>query len=336
MSTAFAGTIGNHSATADRPLLAVDHLSVALPSHRGHVRAVIDISYRLSAGRTLGVVGESGCGKTMTALAVVGQLPASAERAGSICFEGSDLSQLPAEAMRSLLGDRLAMIYQEPMTSLNPVMPVGDQVAEVLVIHHGLSWRQARKRAVELLADVRIPGPRDRARAFPHELSGGMRQRVMIAIAIACRPSLLIADEPTTALDVTVQAQIMDLLLEMQERIGMAIQFISHNLAVVSEMADEIMVMYAGRIVERADAASFFALPLHPYSAGLMRTIPDPSERRTRLQTIPGSVPRPSAVRKGCAFADRCFLVGTECREREPELRHVAERHEVACLKVAL
>ncbi len=335
MSTEFAGSSGNRLAAADRPVLAVDNLSVSLPSHRGRVHAVVDVSYRIDAGRILGVVGESGCGKTMTALAVVGQLPASADRSGGIRFEGGDLSAAPATAMQALLGDRLAMIYQEPMTSLNPVMPVGDQVAEVLVVHRDLSWRQARERAVELLAEVRILGPRDRARAYPHELSGGMRQRAMIAIALACQPALLIADEPTTALDVTVQAQIMDLLLEMQERLGMAIQFISHNLAVVSEMADEIMVMYAGRIVERADAATFFAAPLHPYSAGLMRTIPNPLERRPRLPTIPGSVPSPSRERTGCAFADRCPLADSACREREPELTRVAGGHEVACLKVA-
>jgi oligopeptide/dipeptide ABC transporter ATP-binding protein len=333
MSGALVGTASQPSAV--RPVLDVDHLSVALPGRHGPVRAVVDISYRIEVGRILGVVGESGCGKTMTALAVVGQLPPAATRSGRIRFEGGDLERMAQPAMQAVLGDRLAMIYQEPMTSLNPVMPVGDQVAEVLVVHRDLSWRQARKQAVELLADVHIPGARERASAYPHELSGGMRQRAMIAIALACRPALLIADEPTTALDVTVQAQIMDLLLEMQERLGMAVQFISHNLAVVSEMADEIMVMYAGRIVERADAAAFFAAPLHPYSIGLMRTIPTPFERRPRLPTIPGSVPGPGRERRGCAFADRCPLAAPECREHEPELRAVAGRHEVACLKVS-
>ncbi|MBI1774089.1 MAG: ABC transporter ATP-binding protein [Proteobacteria bacterium] len=318
------------------PLLSVDNLSVTLSSPRGPVQAVLDVSYRIQAGRTLGVVGESGCGKTMTALALLGQLPATAERSGSIVFEGRDLSRISAEAMRGLLGDRLAMIYQEPMTSLNPVMPVGDQVAEVLVIHRGLTWPQAREAAVGLLAEVRIPAPRERGRSYPHELSGGMRQRVMIATALACRPTLLIADEPTTALDVTIQAQLLELMLELQERLGMAIQFISHNLAAVSEMADEIMVMYAGRIVERADAAALFAAPRHPYTVGLIGTIPDLARRRTRLPMIPGVVPNPARERQGCAFADRCPIAGPECREHEPELRPVATRHEAACFKAVV
>jgi oligopeptide/dipeptide ABC transporter ATP-binding protein len=319
------------------PLLEVTGLSVRFPAPAdtggGPRRVVAGIGYALAEGRTLGVVGESGCGKSMTALALMGLVPPPGRVDGSIRFEGSELVGASRRDWRALRGERIAMVFQEPMTALNPVMPVGRQIAEVLVLHHAVGWKAAEARAVELLAAVGIASPAERARAWPHQLSGGMRQRAMIAMALACEPKLLIADEPTTALDVTIQAQILELMLELQDRIGMAIQFISHNLAVVSAVAHDIIVMYAGRIVERAPAAALFAAPLHPYTQGLIATLPDPDHRVARLPVIPGGVPDAGAEAGGCRFADRCPRADAACRAAEPEGRELAPGHFAACFK---
>jgi oligopeptide/dipeptide ABC transporter ATP-binding protein len=315
------------------PLLEVSDLTVAFEVEGKERRVVAGVSYSLPAGRTLGVVGESGCGKSMTALALMGLVPSPGKVTGSLLFEGSELLGLPESEWRKTRGARVAMVFQEPMTSLNPMMPVGKQIAEAMVLHQAIGWAPAEERAVELLEAVGIPSPRARAIAFPHQLSGGMRQRAMIAMALACRPALLIADEPTTALDVTIQAQILDLMQDLQSEIGMAIQFISHNLAVISEVSDEIIIMYAGRIVERAKAEELFARPLHPYTHGLIATLPDPSRRAARLPVIPGGVPNPDALIAGCRFADRCPLADDGCRRAEPDLVEIEPGHLAACFK---
>ncbi len=318
------------------PLLAVRDLVVAFPTDAGEVRAVDRISYRLGSRQTLGVVGESGCGKTVAALALMRLVPPPGRIAGgAILFQGEDLLGLSAAGIEAVRGDQIAMIFQEPMTALNPVYPVGDQIAEVLAIHRGTAPREARAQAIDLLAQVSIAAPRQRAADYPHNLSGGMRQRVMIAMALACRPALLIADEPTTALDVTVQAQILELLLHLQDEVGMAIQFISHNLGVISEVADEVVVMYAGRIVERAPAGELFRHPLHPYTRGLLETVPQLGQRQRRLPAIAGAVPAPGAWPRGCRFRNRCPWAVDRCAEAEPTLEVLAPGHQAACFVAA-
>jgi oligopeptide/dipeptide ABC transporter ATP-binding protein len=314
-------------------VLNVAGLTVGFPVAGGTRQVVAGIGYSVAAGRTLGVVGESGCGKSMTALAVMGLVPSPGQVGGSVRVEGQEMLGQPQSVWRKLRGERVAMVFQEPMTALNPVMMVGRQIAEVMVLHQGLGWREAGLRAVQMLADVGITSPKERAVSYPHQLSGGMRQRAMIAMALACRPALLIADEPTTALDVTIQAQILDLMQTMQEEIGMAIQFISHNLAVVSEIAHEIIVMYAGRVVERATADALFADPLHPYTVGLIETLPDPAHRTNLLPVIPGGVPNLDSAFRGCRFADRCRRGDASCRATEPPLEELAPGHFVACFK---
>jgi peptide/nickel transport system ATP-binding protein len=314
-------------------ILDVAGLTVGFPVAGGLRQVVAGIDYSVPAGRTLGVVGESGCGKSMTALAVMGLVPTPGQVGGSVKVEGREMLGQPPAVWRKLRGERVAMVFQEPMTALNPVMQVGKQIAEVMVLHQGLSWREAGARAVDALAAVGITSPKERAVAYPHQLSGGMRQRAMIAMALACRPALLIADEPTTALDVTIQAQILDLMLTLQDEIGMAIQFISHNLAVVSEIAHEIIVMYAGRVVERAPAEALFADPLHPYTQGLIATLPDPARRAEVLPVIPGGVPNLDSAFTGCRFADRCSRGDAGCRVTEPPLEALAPGHWVACFK---
>jgi oligopeptide/dipeptide ABC transporter ATP-binding protein len=311
------------------PVLAVRDLTVSFAARQ----VVAGIGFGVSAGRTLGVVGESGCGKTLTALAVMGLVPAPGRVGGSVRLEGREMLGQPPSVWTSVRGARVAMVFQEPMTALNPVMPVGRQIAEVMVLHQGLSWREAGARAVDALAAVGITSPKQRASSYPHQLSGGMRQRVMIAMALACRPALLIADEPTTSLDVTIQAQILDLMQSLQQEIGMAMQFISHNLAVISEIAHEIIVMYAGRVVERASADDLFGMPLHPYTLGLIATLPDPARRSAVLPVIPGGVPDPDSTPRGCRFAERCERADGACRETEPRLEEVAPGHFVACFK---
>jgi len=315
------------------PLLEVTDLSVGFRIDGTVRKPVQGMSYSLDAGRTLGVVGESGCGKSLTALALLGLIPAPGQVTGSVRFAGTELIGLPEADWRKLRGNRVAMVFQEPMTALNPVMPIGTQIAEVMVLHQALGWPEAQDAAIGLLEAVGISSPRQRAASYPHQLSGGMRQRAMIAMALACRPALLIADEPTTALDVTIQAQIIELMQELQSEIGMAIQFISHNLAVVSELADEIIVMYAGRIVERAPASMLFDRPAHPYTQGLIATLPDPDRRQARLPVIQGGVPRIDAFAVGCRFAERCPLADAHCRSVDPTLDPLEAGHWAACFK---
>jgi peptide/nickel transport system ATP-binding protein/oligopeptide transport system ATP-binding protein len=315
-------------------LLEVCNLQIAYPgTGREETRVVAGLSYRIRRGETLAVVGESGCGKTMMALSLMGLLPGQARVAGDVLFEGRDLLAQSAREWRHLRGRDIAMVFQEPMTAMNPVMPVGAQIAESVVVHKGLSKEAGFERAVELLEAMGISSSRRMAMEFPHQLSGGMRQRATIAMALICKPKLLIADEPTTALDVTIQAQILDLISDLQEEAGMAVLFITHNLAVVSELAHQVLVMYGGRGVEHAPAEEIFERPLHPYTCGLIGTMPDPGRKVERLSVIPGTFRgRPE---QGCCFAPRCPLATDECHVIDPPLLEAEPGHRVACLKVA-
>ncbi len=315
-------------------LLEVRDLEVTFETSGGTLRAVDGVSYDIAPGRTLGVVGESGGGKSMTALAILRLVPEQGSiTAGRVALDGVELTGLDEAGMEAVRGNRIAMIFQEPMTSLNPVVTIGEQIAEAYLIHRKATRKEALREATELLAKVRIPDPAARAMDYPHQMSGGMRQRAMIAMALACRPALLIADEPTTALDVTIQAQILELMLEIQDEMGMAIQFISHNLGVISEVADEVAVMYAGRIVERAGARAIFEEPLHPYTKGLIETVPIIGKRQRRLPAISGVVPDLMHLPSGCRFSDRCALADQACREAEPELTDWGGGHFAACFK---
>jgi len=315
-----------------KPLLEVRNLRTYFSSERGEVRSVDDVSFSVAAGETLGIVGESGCGKSVTSLSIMRLIPTPPGRyaGGEILFEGKDILSLDKDEMRRLRGNRVSMIYQEPMTSLNPVYTVGDQIAETIELHQKLPRKEAFAKAVEMLALVNIPEPQRRANEFPHQLSGGMRQRVMIAMALACNPQLLIADEPTTALDVTIQAQILDLLRKLREELGMAIVLITHDLGVVAEMCDRVVVMYSGKIVETADVMSLFDNPVHPYTEGLLASIPRIEEDVEELFAIEGSVPSPLDRPPGCAFAGRCRYVFDRCRVEEPRLADVGGR-QAAC-----
>ena len=317
-------------------LLSVEGLSIGFDTDRGPIEVVEDLSFSLAAGRTLAIVGESGCGKSVTSLALMRLLPRNARIAGRVRLDGTDLLGLPEGEMRRLRGGEMAMIFQEPMTSLNPAFTVGDQIAEAIGQHRALGEREAAEEAVAMLRRVRIPDPAARAREYPHRLSGGMRQRVMIAMAMACRPKLLIADEPTTALDVTIQAQILDLMREMAAETGTAIILITHDLGVVAEMADEVLVMYAGRAAESAPARALFAAPNHPYPVGLMGAIPRLDEERGQLATIEGAVPSPAAWPPGCRFAPRCPFVVPRCTEVAPLLAELAPGHRAACWQAPL
>ncbi len=321
------------SPSAPAKALEVSSLSIVSQREGAVTEIVSDVSYSIASGRTLGVVGESGCGKTMTSLAVMGLLPANLSGSGSIRIAGQEMEGASERIWENVRGNRVAMVFQEPMSALNPVMQIGMQIAEVIVRHRGTSKRAAHEEAIELLAAVGIPSPRERANDYPHHLSGGMRQRAMIAIALACQPALLVADEPTTALDVTIQAQILDLMVELQDRTGTAIQFISHNLAVVSQVAHEIMVMYAGRVVERASSQVMFRAPLHPYTRGLIETLPDPDHPVKRLAVIPGAVQSMAAGTTGCRFAKRCHLADDQCSQVSPALELQGPSHWVACHK---
>ncbi|GIW45183.1 MAG: ABC transporter ATP-binding protein [Candidatus Binatia bacterium] len=316
------------------PLLEVHDLRVSFFTSRGEVRAVDGISFSIDEGETFGLVGESGCGKTVTALSILRLLDRHGRIGnGEIVFAGRDLLRLSEDEMRAVRGDQIAMIFQEPMTALNPVFTVGFQIGEVLEIHRGASRKEARAKAIELLRLVDIPEPERRVDQYPHQLSGGMRQRVMIAMALACRPRLLIADEPTTALDVTIQAQILDLLGHLQEQFGMAVLFVTHDLGIVAERARRVAVMYAGRIVEQAPTEELFRRPLHPYTRGLLRSIPRLGARGRRLEAIPGTVPNPLAMPSGCRFRDRCAYAVARCSETDPLLAAVNESHRVACIR---
>ncbi|MGE0822443.1 MAG: ABC transporter ATP-binding protein [Candidatus Binatia bacterium] len=314
------------------PLLSIRNLSVSFFTDRGEVPAVRDVSLTLSAGQTLALVGESGCGKSTVALAIMRLIePPGRIVNGQILFKGQDLATLPMLALQAIRGQSIGMIFQEPMTSLNPVFTIGDQIGEMLRIHRNLSERDTRTEVLGLLEKVGIPSPAQRIDQYPHELSGGMKQRIMIAIALACQPDLLIADEPTTALDVTIQAQILELLQMLQEEMRMAILLITHNLGVVAQFADDVQVMYAGRIVESADVQTLFAHPLHPYTQALLHALPRRGYRASRLASIPGTVPSPLLYPPGCAFAARCPQVQDRCISQQPSLAPVKDGHAVEC-----
>ena len=318
-------------------LLRVNDLQTYFFTPEGVVKAVDRVSFDLPKGRTLGILGESGCGKSVTALSIMRLIadPPGRIIGGSIHFENDDLLELPLAKMRTIRGNQISMIFQEPMTSLNPVYTVGDQIGEVYVTHRGLSEREAFDQTVEILRLVGIPAPEQRVHEYPHQLSGGMRQRVMIAMAMACRPKLLIADEPTTALDVTIQAQILDLMLELQEEFGMAIMMITHDLGVISEVSDRVVVMYAGEVVEYCPIDVLFVNPLHPYTKGLILSIPRLGVKFTQgkepLHEIPGIVPNLIRLPAGCLFAPRCERVIDTCRKERPPLFVVGEDHGARC-----
>ena len=320
------------------PLLSVRGLRTHFRTEEGMFRAVDGISFEIGRGQTLGVVGESGCGKSVTALTLMGLVPQPPGEiaGGEILFDGRDLLKLDPEAMRKLRGDRIAMIFQEPMTSLNPVYTVGDQITEAILAHRSVSQEEARRLAIDMLARVRIPSPEKRIDDYPHHMSGGMRQRVMIAMALACSPDLLIADEPTTALDVTIQAQILDLMRLLKAESNAAILLITHDLGVVAELVDHVVVMYAGQIVESAAVADLFADPQHPYTVGLLGSIPRLDEDRGRLAAIEGRVPSPYALPVGCRFNPRCPFVIDRCRAEAPPLAEVRPGHSSACWRTPL
>ncbi len=323
---------------SDRPLLEVRGLRTSFHTRDGIVRAVDGIDFHVDRGEVLGLGGESGCGKSVTSLSVL-RLVAKPGRieAGEVVFDGRDLLTLPPDEMRKIRGEQIAMIFQQPTSSLNPVWDVGRQIAEVLEIHRAMKRKAARDRALELLRMVGIPDPERRLRSYPHELSGGMAQRVMIAMALACEPDLLIADEPTTALDVTIQAQILDLMRHLRRETGTAIILITHDLGVVAEMCDRVAVMYAGEIVEQTDIHTLFASPSHPYTRGLIGSIPVPGIIRDSLEVIPGSVPNLIALPAACRFAPRCRIREEEgvagCVDVHPELRELAPGHDVRCFR---
>jgi peptide/nickel transport system ATP-binding protein len=319
-------------------LLEVRGLKTFFQVEGGEFPAVDGISFSVDAGRTLGIVGESGCGKSVTALSIMGLVPQPPGRitGGEILFDGVDLLQLPTAALRDLRGDRISMIFQEPMTSLNPVLTVGEQIVEGILRHRPTSREAARERAIEMLRMVHIPSPEQRFDDYPYRLSGGMRQRVMIAMALSCKPKLLIADEPTTALDVTIQAQILDLMRTLRAETGTAIILITHDLGVVAELADDVAVMYAGRIVERASVAALFAEPQHPYTVGLLGSIPRLDVEQERLAAIEGQVPNPLAPVAGCRFHPRCPFAIERCRRDDPPLLDLGNGHQSACWRAPL
>ncbi len=313
-------------------LLEIKDLTTHFFTRAGVVKAVDHLSLSLQTGRVLGLVGESGCGKTVTALSVLNLVPYPGQIvSGSIFFEGRDLLRMPTEEMRKIRGAKISMIFQEPMTALNPVFTVGKQIAEVLTTHLDMTKREAMVSAAELLHAVGIPSPEKRVHEYPHQMSGGMRQRVMIAMAIACKPLLILADEPTTALDVTIQAHILELLGQIQREMGMAMILVTHDLGLIAERSHEVAVMYAGRIVEQADTTELFANPQHPYTRGLMDSIPAPGDvRKRRLRTIAGTVPRLHDLPPGCKFSPRCEMKTGQC-SKEPELVAVKPGHLVRC-----
>jgi oligopeptide/dipeptide ABC transporter ATP-binding protein len=332
------GTVGPHLEPA-HVVLEIENLQTHFFTTGGVVRAVDGVSYAVKSGETLGVVGESGCGKSVTALSVLRLVadPPGRIVGGAIRFEGTNLVDLTEKEMEGIRGNEISMIFQEPMTSLNPLLTVGRQISEAIALHQGMSRRDAFDRAVEMLHRVHIPEPESRVHAYPHQLSGGMRQRVMIAMAVSCNPKLMIADEPTTALDVTIQAQILDLMRELQETLGTAIVLITHDMGVVAENADRVVVMYAGRKVEEASAKDLFECPGHPYTKGLLGSIPNlevaahTRARRARLNEIKGMVPSLANLPKGCTFAARCSLASDQCRAAYPPLAQYRPGHWVAC-----
>ncbi|MBQ5328178.1 MAG: ABC transporter ATP-binding protein [Oscillospiraceae bacterium] len=316
------------------PLLEVKNLHTYFKTKKGIVKAVNDVSYSLEPGKTIGIVGESGSGKSVSAMSILQLLDGNGFIAdGEIYFDGRELTKLPLEEMYSIRGNDISVIFQEPMTSLNPVFTIEKQLSEPFMIHQGMNKKEASEHALKMLYDVQIPNPEAVMKQYPHQLSGGMRQRVMIAMALACRPKILIADEPTTALDVTIQAQILHLMNELQREKGTSIIFITHNLGVINEMADDVAVMYCGQVVEKASAKTIFggAKVSHPYTEGLMNSIPRIDNVGEKIEPIPGMVPHPLALPKGCKFAPRCKYCTKKCTEEEPQLLEVAEGHLVRC-----
>ena len=318
-----------------QPLLEIKNLKTHFFTRKGIVKAVDGVDLVLNEGETLGLVGESGCGKSMTALSVMRLVPEPMGRIvdGAIFFEGKDLVRAKEAEMRKIRGNKISMVFQEPMTSLNPVFKVGNQISEAIQLHQGLNEKEGWERSIEMLRLVGIPSPDARVNEYPHQLSGGMRQRVMIAMALSCHPRLMIADEPTTALDVTIQAQILDLIQRLKETVGSSILLITHNLGVVAEVAQYVGVMYAGHIVEYADVVRLFKNPKHPYTLGLFQSIPRKkgSGRRERLQTIPGLVPDLLGLPEGCKFQDRCSRVSSRCKDEPPSLMEIEPGHHVRC-----
>jgi len=316
-------------------LLEVKNLHTFFTTKRGIVKAVNDVSYSIDAGKTLGLVGESGSGKSVSAMSIIHLLDGNGYiDSGSVTFDGKELANMPLHEMYKIRGNDISVIFQEPMTSLNPVFTVERQVSESFMIHQGLNKREAAAQAVKILADVKIPNPEVVVKQYPHQLSGGMRQRVMIAMALACRPKLLIADEPTTALDVTIQAQILRLMNELKKEFGTSILFITHDLGVINQMADDVAVMYCGQIVEMSPVRNIFAGSnyMHPYTEGLLRSIPRlDADTDERLESIPGSVPHPLNLPKGCKFAPRCKYCTERCKQEEPKLEQVTPDQQIRC-----
>ena len=327
--------MGQHEGAPDAPLLSVRDLRTYFHTEDGVVPAVDGVSFDLPAGATLGIVGESGCGKSVTALSVLRLVasPPGRIETGRILFEGQDLLRFPEPRMREIRGNEISMIFQEPMSSLNPVFSAGFQIAENIMQHQRLRKREAYGRAVEMLELVGIPAPEKRIRDYPHEMSGGMRQRVMIAMALSCHPKILIADEPSTALDTTIQAQILDLMRQLRAELGMAIILITHDLGVVAEMVEQVVVMYAGKVVERADVVTLFREGSHPYTEGLLGSLPNPADECDELVAIEGVVPSPHAMPAGCRFHPRCPYAQEICRNEEPPLHEFWSRHEAACFR---
>ncbi len=318
------------SLTDNNALLRIESLSIFLKDSRLEIVSSINLS--IKERETFCIVGESGSGKTMTGLAIMGILPENISSKGRIIYKGLDLLGMPPQELRRIRGKEIAMVFQEPMTSLNPVLTIGYQVSEVFMTHLGLSKKEARGMVIELLRQVNIPSPEERLNDYPHQLSGGLRQRVMIAMAIACKPSLLIADEPTTALDVTIQAQILDLLDRLKETYGLTVLLITHDLGIVRQHSDRVAVMYAGKIMEIADTEQLFINPLHPYTLGLIQSLPE--LRGKTLKPIPGSIPSIKEIPGGCRFSSRCERTIDECKITEPELREIERGHFVRCLRV--
>ncbi|OGP87782.1 MAG: peptide ABC transporter ATP-binding protein [Deltaproteobacteria bacterium RBG_16_48_10] len=317
------------------PLLEVRSLSTHFFTEEGVVRAVENVSFEIYPGEILGLVGESGCGKSVTGLSILKLIPTPPGQivSGELFFDGKDLLKFEEREMEKVRGNEISMIFQEPMTSLNPVFTIGDQIMEAILLHQGVDKAEAKRRAIEMLDRVRIPSPEKRIDSYPHQLSGGMRQRAMIAMALSCQPKLLVADEPTTALDVTIQAQVLQLLKEIQREMGMAVMLITHDLGVVSEIADRVAVMYAGRIFEYGPIEAVFGKIGNPYTKGLMSSIPQLDERKKRLHAIPGQVPNPMDLPVGCKFHPRCYLMVNECKEEEPALFQVNGDHFSRCIR---